>query len=78
MTALLTARDVCQRLREAALGVLMFNRSETPADTGLVAVDIEAGACCWILRVGACITVNSAAARMAANGNSTAVTAPTR
>lgn len=41
MTALLTARDVCQRLREAALGVLMFNRSETPADSGLVTVDIE-------------------------------------
>lgn len=41
MTAWLTARDVCQRLREAALGVLMFNRSERPGDAGLVAVDIE-------------------------------------
>ncbi|MFJ2281144.1 hypothetical protein ACIOUG_08390 [Pseudomonas sp. NPDC087803] len=41
MTALLTARDVCQRLREAALGVLMFNRLEAPGDAGLVAVDIE-------------------------------------
>ncbi|SNY24276.1 MULTISPECIES: DUF7693 family protein [unclassified Pseudomonas] len=41
MTALLTARDVCQRLREAALGVLMFNRSKTPSDAGLIAVDIE-------------------------------------
>lgn len=41
MTALLTARDVCQRLREAALGLLMFNRSKTPSDAGLIAVDIE-------------------------------------
>jgi len=41
MTALLTAREVCQRLREAALGVLMFNRLEMPIDAGLVAVDIE-------------------------------------
>lgn len=41
MTALLTARDVCQRLREAALGVLMFNRLEASGAAGLVAVDIE-------------------------------------
>lgn len=41
MTALLSARDVCQRLREAALGVRALNRSQTPADAGLVAVDIE-------------------------------------
>ncbi|WP_025109048.1 hypothetical protein [Pseudomonas sp. H1h] len=41
MTALLSARDVCQRLREAALGVLKFERCMTPADGGLAAVDIE-------------------------------------
>ncbi|WP_202371013.1 DUF7693 family protein [Pseudomonas sp. MWU318] len=41
MTALLSARDVCQRLREAALGVLILKRYETSSDTGLVAVDIE-------------------------------------
>ncbi|WP_226501621.1 hypothetical protein [Pseudomonas sp. MWU16-30322] len=41
MTALLTARDVCQRLREAALGVLMFNRLEASGAAGVVAVDIE-------------------------------------
>ncbi|MFJ3010599.1 hypothetical protein [Pseudomonas fluorescens] len=41
MTALLTARDVCQRLREAALGVLMFNRLEASGAAELVAVDIE-------------------------------------
>ncbi|EUB83415.1 DUF7693 family protein [Pseudomonas sp. GM30] len=41
MTALLTARDVCQRLREAALGVRMFNRDDTCADIARVAADIE-------------------------------------
>ncbi|HEX4549433.1 DUF7693 family protein [Pseudomonas sp.] len=41
MTALLTARDVCQRLREAALGVRGFNRGDTCADSARVAVDIE-------------------------------------
>ncbi|MFJ5258394.1 DUF7693 family protein [Pseudomonas koreensis] len=41
MTALLTARDVCQRLREAALGVLSLRTAEKPGDAGLVAVDIE-------------------------------------
>lgn len=41
MTALLTARDVCQRLREAALGVLSLRAAKKPGDAGLVTVDIE-------------------------------------
>lgn len=41
MTALLTARDVCQRLREAALGVRLFNLCPSPGDAGLMAVDID-------------------------------------
>ncbi|WLH33608.1 hypothetical protein PSH79_16895 [Pseudomonas sp. FP2196] len=41
MSSLLTAREVCQRLREAALGVLAFRLCETPSEAGLVAVDIE-------------------------------------
>lgn len=41
MSAFLSAREVCQRLREAALGVLAFKICEWPAAAGLVAVDIE-------------------------------------
>lgn len=41
MPPLLTAREVCQCLRDAALGVLAFKLSEAPAGAGLVAVDIE-------------------------------------
>ncbi|WP_445177847.1 DUF7693 family protein [Pseudomonas sp. McL0111] len=41
MPPLLTAREVCQPLRDAALGVLALRLSETPAGAGLVAVDIE-------------------------------------
>ena len=41
MSAFLTSREVCQRLREAALGVLAFTVCEAPAETGLVTVDID-------------------------------------
>lgn len=40
MSSLLTAREVCQRLREAALGVLAFS-CKARTEAGLVAVDIE-------------------------------------
>ncbi|TMU72569.1 hypothetical protein FGA82_24670 [Pseudomonas fluorescens] len=41
MSAFLTSREVCQRLREAALGVLAFKVCEAPAEIGLVTVDID-------------------------------------
>jgi hypothetical protein len=41
MSAFLSAREVCQRLREAALGVLSFKVCQAPTEPGLVAVDIE-------------------------------------
>lgn len=41
MTSSLSAREVCQRLREAALGVLAIKRNTSPCDGGLVAIDIE-------------------------------------
>jgi hypothetical protein len=41
MSAFLSAREVCQRLREAALGVLAFNICDGPTAAGLIAVDIE-------------------------------------
>lgn len=41
MSSSLTAREVCQRLREAALGVLTFKVCAGPDATGLVTVDIE-------------------------------------
>jgi hypothetical protein len=41
MSAFLTSREVCQRLREAALGVLAFKVCEAPAETALVTVDID-------------------------------------
>ncbi|TDV44587.1 hypothetical protein EDF87_11081 [Pseudomonas helmanticensis] len=41
MSAFLSAREVCQRLREAALGVLTFKVCEMPDEAGRVAVDIE-------------------------------------
>ena len=40
MSAFLTAREVCQRLREAALGVLTFS-CEARTEAGLVTVDID-------------------------------------
>lgn len=41
MSAFLSAREVCQRLRDVALGVLSFKVCPAPADAGLIAVDIE-------------------------------------
>jgi hypothetical protein len=41
MSAFLSAREVCQRLREAALGVLALKVCEMPDEAGRVAVDIE-------------------------------------
>lgn len=41
MGSFLTAREVCQRLRDAALGVLAFNVCERPNAAGMVAVDID-------------------------------------
>lgn len=41
MSASLSARDVCQRLREVALGVLAFEVCEVMSESGLIAVDIE-------------------------------------
>lgn len=41
MSSFLSAREVCQRLRDAALGVLPFKVCEPPAASGLVAVEIE-------------------------------------
>jgi hypothetical protein len=41
MSSFLSAREVCQRLRDAALGVLTFERRESCDNTGRVLVDIE-------------------------------------
>lgn len=41
MSAFLTSREVCQRLRGAALGVLALKVCEAPAETGMVTVDID-------------------------------------
>jgi hypothetical protein len=41
MSAFLTSREVCQRLREVALGVLALKVCEAPAQTGLITVDID-------------------------------------
>ncbi|POA43436.1 hypothetical protein C1893_27665 [Pseudomonas sp. MPR-ANC1] len=41
MSEFLSAREVCQRLRDAALGVLALQVSAAPAEAGLIAVDIE-------------------------------------
>jgi hypothetical protein len=41
MSAFLSAREVCQRLREVALGVLAFEICEVIAESGLTAVNIE-------------------------------------
>ncbi|MFJ2537366.1 MULTISPECIES: hypothetical protein [unclassified Pseudomonas] len=41
MAVFLTAREVCQRLREAALGVLALKVCETSTGSGWVVVDIE-------------------------------------
>ncbi|MED7670161.1 hypothetical protein GXB78_23425 [Pseudomonas moraviensis subsp. stanleyae] len=41
MSAFLSARDVCQRLRDAALGTLGFEVREMMPESGLIAVDIE-------------------------------------
>lgn len=41
MSEFLTAREVCQRLRDAALGVLACKVYEAPTEAGLVTVDIE-------------------------------------
>ncbi|MBX9405747.1 hypothetical protein K5E40_08640 [Pseudomonas baetica] len=41
MAVFLTAREVCQRLREAALGVLALKVCETPNESGRVVIDIE-------------------------------------
>ncbi|MFG6207530.1 DUF7693 family protein [Pseudomonas retamae] len=41
MSSSLTAREVCQRLREAALGVLALKVCEGPDATGLINVDID-------------------------------------
>ena len=41
MSSSLTAREVCQRLREAALGILTLDVCAGPDATGLVTVDIE-------------------------------------
>lgn len=41
MSAFLSARDVYQRLRDAALGVLAFEVCEVISESGLIAVDIE-------------------------------------
>ncbi|MBV4488474.1 hypothetical protein HU727_023075 [Pseudomonas sp. SWRI153] len=41
MPASLSAREVCQRLREAALGVLEFDIGEVMPESGLIAVEIE-------------------------------------
>jgi hypothetical protein len=37
----LTAREVCQQLRDAALGLRPLNRLDQPHETGPVQVDIE-------------------------------------
>ena len=47
MSAFLSAREVSQRLREAALGVLVLKICERPAEAGLVTVDIGG----WQLRL---------------------------
>ncbi|RRW59762.1 hypothetical protein EGJ53_26740 [Pseudomonas fluorescens] len=47
MSAFLSAREVCQRLREAALGVLGFEVCQVMSETGLIAVDIDG----WHLRL---------------------------
>jgi hypothetical protein len=41
MSSFLTARQVSQRLRDAALGVLQFKVCQAPAETAMVTVDIE-------------------------------------
>lgn len=41
MSSFLTAREVSQRLRDAALGVLVLKVCEAPAETAMVMVDIE-------------------------------------
>ena len=41
MSAFLSARDVCQRLRDAALGTLGLEVRGTMSESGLLAVDIE-------------------------------------
>ncbi|MBC3273358.1 hypothetical protein HU765_25800 [Pseudomonas sp. SWRI81] len=41
MSAFLSAREVCQRLREAALGVLALEICQVIPESGLIAVDIE-------------------------------------
>ena len=41
MSAFLSARDVCQRLRDAALGTLGFEVRVMMPESGLIAVDIE-------------------------------------
>lgn len=47
MSCVLTAREVCQCLRDAALGVLSLRPVEEPGDTGLVSVEVEG----WRLRL---------------------------
>jgi hypothetical protein len=41
MSSFLTAREVCQRLRDAALGVLTLELHESCDNSGRVLVDIE-------------------------------------
>jgi hypothetical protein len=41
MPAFLTAREVCQRLRDAALEVVALRRIDEPCGPNLVAVDLE-------------------------------------
>lgn len=41
MSAYLSARDVCQRLRDAAQGTLCVEVREMLSESGLIAVDIE-------------------------------------
>ena len=41
MSSFLSAREVCQRLRDAALGALALKVSEAPAEAGIVAIDID-------------------------------------
>ncbi|WWL45856.1 hypothetical protein V5O39_12515 [Pseudomonas parakoreensis] len=47
MTALLTARDVCQRLREAALGRLSLTHVDGPLTANHIWLDLEG----WKLQV---------------------------
>ncbi|QXI17730.1 DUF7693 family protein [Pseudomonas hamedanensis] len=41
MSAFLSAREVCQRLREAALGVLELTVDQAPREAGRVVIDID-------------------------------------